>query len=818
MTIDDFLQRLKAVKKAAGGYVAKCPGHDDNHQSLSLRAADTDGRILVKCHAGCSAKQIVEAMGLQMKDLYPADSKPKRQARRIVATYDYTDEEGNVLYQVVRYEPKGFSQRRPDGNGGWIWNMDGVARVLYRLPKVMQAIQLNRPIFVCEGEKDVQTLEDMGLFATTNAGGAAKWHQSYTALLKQGKVVILPDNDPPGQVHADRVAEVLPDAAVVRLPGLPPKGDVTDWVRTGGSRAKLVDLVKRAWASPNATDTNAVSPPDTHQETDRPYDTLGYLNNTYYVWVKRTQSVQGHTSASLGRKSVLSEIASLNYWESNFPKRQSFDPAMVADHIIQECQGRGPFDTSRIRGRGAWWDEGRVVLHQGTDLMVDGVPTKISDIKSRYLYSSLLPLEYPLSPPAEVSLSSRVLELFQSLNWDTPLGGELLAGWTYLAPICGILPWRSHVWLTGAAGAGKSWALSNLLNPLIGSIAIEVQSSTTEAGVRQTVGADARPILFDEIEAEDVRTMAKAQAILELARACSTETGGSVVKGTPLGSPQTYLLRSSMLFSSINVPLRRRADISRFTVVSLAPNQSPQAEVQFEGIKAEAARIATKETAGALLSRACAHVGWLRDAAHGIAGAISRSKGNRRLGDQLGTLLAGYWGLTHDSSPSPSEIDALVSKINWDHLGLDGSSTDELQCLTAICQRIIGVEGIKTKVDRSIEELLWCIVKRNDIMVPSSAAVDALFRHGLCVEPNGVLLANRHNELSRLLQNTPYADNGWSRYLRRLNGVSTQEPRYWPGVGTIRATLVPLHYWGLAPPPETNPTPPPADNEEELPF
>ncbi len=151
---------------------------------------------------------------------------------RIVATYPYCDESGALLYEVVRVEPKTFHQRRPDGAGGWLWNLGDVRRVLYRLPGLLA--EPRRAVFVVEGERDTDTLIGMGLLATTNAGGALKWRPEYAEPLAGRPIIILPDNDGPGRRHALMVAQSLHGVAasvrVVELPGLPPKGDVSDWL------------------------------------------------------------------------------------------------------------------------------------------------------------------------------------------------------------------------------------------------------------------------------------------------------------------------------------------------------------------------------------------------------------------------------------------------------------------------------------------------------------------------------------------------------------------------------------------------------------
>lgn len=244
MRTEDFTQRLRNVKRSGEGYVACCPAHEDRHQSLSV-STGTDGRILVKCHAGCETEDIVAALRLTMADLMPEKEPAKRE---ITATYDYHDADGNLVFQVVRYIPKDFRQRKPDGRGGWEWKLGDTERVLYHLPQLITAISQGRRVFLVEGEKDVHTLEAMGFAATTNAGGAGTWTDGYTKALTGAHVAIIPDNDEPGRKHARTVAGLLAGKAasvkVVELPGLPEKGDVTDWVMKGGTDEDLKELVK----------------------------------------------------------------------------------------------------------------------------------------------------------------------------------------------------------------------------------------------------------------------------------------------------------------------------------------------------------------------------------------------------------------------------------------------------------------------------------------------------------------------------------------------------------------------------------------------
>lgn len=177
---------------------------------------------------------------------------------RIVATYDYTDADGVVLFQVCRFEPKAFKQRRPDASarGGWTWSVKGVQQVPYRLPQLLAAP--DAPVFVVEGEKDADNLAAIGLTATCNAGGAGKWPDALAQHFAGRHVVIMPDNDDAGREHARVVAaklrSVAADLRVLELPGLPIKGDVSDWLENGGTAADILTLAKAASAPPALLD------------------------------------------------------------------------------------------------------------------------------------------------------------------------------------------------------------------------------------------------------------------------------------------------------------------------------------------------------------------------------------------------------------------------------------------------------------------------------------------------------------------------------------------------------------------------------------
>lgn len=236
--LTQILPRLQKVKgpDKKGWYTSLCPFHNDVN-TPNLRFTENGFRCMA-CGERGGLKQLASKLGFQLTKT----SMPKS---RIVAIYDYVDEKGTLLFQVVRYTPKDFRQRRPDGKGGFIWNLDGVRRVLYKLPELI-ACPKDETVFVVEGEKDVNNLHLWGLATTCNAGGAGKFTNELRDPLKGKNVVIIADKDEPGRRHAQQVAAILHGFAasikIIEMPGDDVK-DASDWIDAGGTKQALETLV-----------------------------------------------------------------------------------------------------------------------------------------------------------------------------------------------------------------------------------------------------------------------------------------------------------------------------------------------------------------------------------------------------------------------------------------------------------------------------------------------------------------------------------------------------------------------------------------------
>lgn len=262
LTIKDFEAKLRGKATSDRKGMFCCPAHDDKNPSLSVEFAE-DGKLLAHCFAGCSQEEVINTLkNLDLWQQSNGTSLSKTKAKQSKAgrsysaplgdpekTYDYLGLNGKLLFQVCRYRSidgsKTFRQRRPDGKGNWIWNVNGTELVPYRLPELVQADE----VYIVEGEKDADRLFSLGLTATCNAQGAGKWKASYAEHFKDKRACIIPDNDKTGREHAFDVARSLKGVAaevkILEMPSLPEKGDVSDWLDAGGTKDELLGLVDK---------------------------------------------------------------------------------------------------------------------------------------------------------------------------------------------------------------------------------------------------------------------------------------------------------------------------------------------------------------------------------------------------------------------------------------------------------------------------------------------------------------------------------------------------------------------------------------------
>lgn len=246
--VDHIQQQGFQVELKGGEYRAQCPAHGGKDRNLAIGLGD-NGSIVCKCHShGCKGPEVAAAVGLTIRDLMPPRTNGERHSLDRQHVYPYRDERGECLFEVIREADKRFWQRLPGSERGGIGS---VRRVLFGLPELLKT-KPGDLVVITEGEKDALNVALLGIAATTNPHGAGRWKEEYTQWLATNlpdrRFIILPDNDQQGHSHADEVLGSLTRAGliarIVGLPDVPAKGDVSDWIRLGGTGDKLRQLAE----------------------------------------------------------------------------------------------------------------------------------------------------------------------------------------------------------------------------------------------------------------------------------------------------------------------------------------------------------------------------------------------------------------------------------------------------------------------------------------------------------------------------------------------------------------------------------------------
>jgi len=504
-------------------------------------------------------------------------------------------------------------------------------------------------------------------------------------------------------------------------------------------------------------------------EANSYFTVLGYDRKTYYVLQHLKKQIAEISAGGMSETGLI-ELAPLNWWELEFPGgKAKFDTKMAAEFLIRTAEKKGIFDTERIRGRGAWLDAGRVVYHHGSHLSVDGARTAVTSIQSSYVYE----LAKSMQMPAEVMLSDDdgkcIVDVIKMFRWGVSGSALLFAGWIALAPICGAIPWRPHVWLTGGAGSGKS-TLAKFGHAMLKGTDVFAQGNSSEAGIRQRLRADARPVVMDESESNEEGDAKRIQSILGLIRQASTESDAETLKGTTDGSGMTYHIRSMFCLASIQVALKHKADIDRLTVLSLRSGKSSDSGEWLQ-IKEAMYQLTDKDaTIRARLLRRC--IDMLPVTLKNIevfSAAGADFFGSQRDGDQYGALLAGAWSLMSQKVATPEQARKVFASHNWHDLR-DNHDTDESQsALQALLGSLVRIKG---GIEVSVYELVCAASGRPvaSLDVNDVTAEAILQRHGMRVKDGYLMLANGHKEITALMQGTTF-EADWRGVLARVEGA-----------------------------------------------
>lgn len=518
----------------------------------------------------------------------------------------------------------------------------------------------------------------------------------------------------------------------------------------------------------------------------------------FFFFRKESNTLLRLTAASMSKNNLMT-LAPLGWWEEAFEKQtrnKGLDVDSATNWLIQVGQKKGHFRTNRVRGRGAWTEDKRVVIHTGDKLIVDGQETALDAYTSKFVYESGDELGIGTKDPLPTTEARKLLEICNSLSWARKQNGTLLAGWCVVAPVCGALPWRPHVWLTGEAGTGKSTAFREILKPTLGKAAIIVQGNTSESGIRQTLQFDAIPIVFDEAEAEDKASQDRMASILTLMRAASSEGGGNIIKGGQDGQAKAYSIRSCFAYASIVFQATQQADRRRITVLETRKlHNKEEATAMVKKFSGLVRNTLTEAYVSRLQARTVKLLPTILANSKTFATAVIEVVGQQWAGDQLGIILAGAYSLQHDGEISLEDAITFVQKHDWNEETAVQEQSDQMRLLAKIVEQPIRLEQGR---ERSVGELILLAAQDiKDPMIEPEYANSALKRLGIKVELTAladlseVYISNTADWLKKTLRDTPWGSNH-NKVLERIEGAKkVSTPVRFAGV-QARAVSLPI--------------------------
>lgn len=760
------------------------------------------------------------------------DENDKWVQHEVVASWAYKDKDGRLMSYVCRIhtgvgeDGKVKKETVPHcwGDGKWRQRSLPKPRSLYRLEELFS--RPNDPVCIGEGEKTADALRVFlpGYVCMTWPGGTKAVDLADWSVLTGKKVVVFPDADEVGKLAAQRIVEKLMllgcQVKLVNVDNMPDGWDAADALRDNWTHSEFVTWAKERMKEVRSPDAQGDMPPveSSHLEDDyaspvvgeegaEPADPaenrdhphfrfLGVAGGEFFFYVYRTGQILSYSGPSLEKKGNLYTLAPEYFWTQSFGAKKE---SLAMNALIRRSEEVGLYNPSRVRGLGAWEDNGRSVLHLGDRLMVNGVDTPVHAFQTKFVYEQQHQLDINANAqPLSNRDALKLVDLCERLRWADKISGKLLAGWIFASIVCGAVSWRSHVYIIGPAGSGKSWVVDNIIGRVLEGLALKVQSKTTESGIRQSLGADARPVIFDEAETDSgQQEQQRMQGVFDLARQASSG-GAPIVKGSAGQKKNEYHVRSCFCFASINPSITQYADETRITILRLRPpakSGSREAELErkaFTDIQMAVFETITEEFRAALFARAVWLLPVIKHNQRVFAQVGGKYFGGQRQADQMSMMLAGLYALYASDKITPTQASDWIAKQAWGEIKSEEIDTTEVRLLSVFMQRKLDVVIGHSRTEITVGEMIDRY-RRNPIN--SEPYHDMLKRYGIKINTRDAVayVSNTAEGMKEILKGTPWA-NRWHKVLLNIPdvvaGATTQ--RFTPGLVT-QCVVIPLH-------------------------
>lgn len=515
---------------------------------------------------------------------------------------------------------------------------------------------------------------------------------------------------------------------------------------------------------------------------DMNFKVLGYNKDHFYYFPFKGKQIVA-LSASAHTLPNLLRLDNLNNWMNKFGaggETSEKKVVMYAMNALMElAQSRGVFtEETNVRGAGCWIDENRKVLHCGDVLYVDGNKTKFEELKSEYTYVAAGKVMRPAPEPLSNSEAYALRQICEAVTWENKLSGSLLAGWLVIAPLCGAIPFRPHLYINGESQSGKSTVIDKIIRGALGKISVNVDGGTTEAGVRQIMEVDARPMVYDEAEGSPAMA-----GVIELARKSSS---GAVIKKFGQGFMK---VRFAACFSAVNPPVNKTSDESRMLFMMIKKNLRPTAMEEYDDLLEKIEKTITHDFPNRMLTRTLQNMDALFENIKVFQRAARKVIKGARASEIVGCVLAGLYILSKTDIATPEFAEKWIAEHDWTNHTSVEEDTDPIKLLQYIASSTLRHHPIgQNPRDTSIGDLVLMVAENKD----DDGTADKLLRNtGIAVKDERVHFASRSKNLERVLHDTDWKIK-WTNMLSNLPGSEKFKIFYFATAVRTSGVSIPL--------------------------
>jgi phage/plasmid primase-like uncharacterized protein len=495
---------------------------------------------------------------------------------------------------------------------------------------------------------------------------------------------------------------------------------------------------------------------------------IGCDDNNFYF----TSSINNNI-CKIGQRITKDQLFTIlpnkRYWASKYPtgNGNGIDVESAGLSLRNEAYKAGVMGSIKQRGTGAWLDSKRVVVNTGFDLLVDNMKLQYHFIDSRYIYTPGHTVDLSESNLMDKSLRKDLICLVNLLPWSQKDSSILFIGWIANSILSGLSPWRSHIWLTGSSGSGKSTVIDQIIKKCFGEFCHYFLGNSTEPGMRQTINNNSLPVIFDEFEADNNESLTRITKVIELIRQASSSTKGLIYKGSQSGTSTSFTPRFAALVSSIRVNLINKADRNRFTVLELDKNKHNENDY-LEMNKIMSKIFNNESTWKKIVSYIINHQKIYLSNYKKIESLLRVSYGGH-FPKQYASLLSGYLLIESPIVRSETFLNKFISTVNLDRRSNDTDVDDEVSCLKFLLEIPFKISNIGSENSLFINQLLEG--KDNYDMKEVNKG---LSQYGIRIGKDFVYVSNNNSNLRKEFKETQW-ENNWGKALKRITDVDDNE-------------------------------------------